>query len=571
MARRRSRSASAWASTPARRRPRRPGLVGIDINRAARIAAAAHGGQIVVSDAVRTLVAPDLRAASALRGLGNHRLKDLREPQPLCQVVADGLRLEFPPLRSLDARPNNLPTQLTSFVGRERELAEAGALLGREPARDADRARRHRQDAPVAAGRRERRGATFPTASSSSPSRRSASRRSCRRGWRRRSASPRPARPHGRRGPASSGWPASRSLFVLDNFEQVLDAGPIVADLLRAARRAQGARRRRAPRSASPASRSTRCRACRRRRTSSQLTALERAQPAGRERARSTPRRCRPTKRFACSSPARRAVRPGFEVTNENAPAVAAICARLHGMPLAIELAAARVKLLSPDAILARLEHQLSLLAAGSRDLPERQQTLRGAIAWSYDILDEACRLLLDRLVGLRGRHRARGRRGRLRAGIRARAARSSTASLSLADQSLHPDRRGPAATRASQMLETIREFAAEMLDGRGEARRAGAAPRRLVPRVREAGARRARRARTSGSWLERFEHDHDNIRRRSTVRPRPAMHATAIGLGVRDVALLAEARPPVRGAPPARCDGRGATGRARTRSCGRG
>ena len=82
-------------------------------------------------------------------------------------------------------------------------------------------------------------------------------------------------------------------------------------------------------------------------------------------------------------------VRPDFTVTNENAPAVAGICARLHGMPLAIELAAARIKLLTPDAILGRLEHQLGVLAAGSRDLPERQQTLRGAIAWSYDLLDD--------------------------------------------------------------------------------------------------------------------------------------------------------------------------------------
>src|SRR4029079_6666898 len=92
------------------------------------------------------------------------------------------------------------------------------------------------------------------------------------------------------------------------------------------------------------------------------------------------------------------AVRPSFAVTNDNAPAVAAITSRLHGMPLAIELAAARTKLLSPDAILARLEHQLDVLAVGSRDLPARQQTLRGAIAWSYDLLDEGSRRLLDRL-----------------------------------------------------------------------------------------------------------------------------------------------------------------------------
>src|SRR5436190_7031041 len=86
------------------------GLVGLDVNRAARIAAAAHGGQIVVSDAVRVLVTPGLALGLSLRGLGSHRLKDLREPQPLSQVVADGLRTDFPPLRSLDARPNNLPT-----------------------------------------------------------------------------------------------------------------------------------------------------------------------------------------------------------------------------------------------------------------------------------------------------------------------------------------------------------------------------------------------------------------------------------------------------------------------------
>src|SRR4029077_19713618 len=97
------------------------------------------------------------------------------------------------------------------------------------------------------------------------------------------------------------------------------------------------------------------------------------------------------------------AVRPDFRVTNDNAPAVAGIASRLRGMPLAIELAAARVKLLSPDAILTRLEHQLGILAAGSRDLPERQQTLRGAIAWSYDILDPPCRLLLDRLSVFEG------------------------------------------------------------------------------------------------------------------------------------------------------------------------
>ena len=149
----------------------------------------------------------------------------------------------------------------------------------------------------------------------------------------------------------------------------------------------------------------------------------------------STPRaRSRSTRRSGCSSPARVAVRPDFKVTNENAPAVAGICARLHGMPLAIELAAARVKLLPPEAILERLEHQLGVLSAGSRDLPERQQTLRGAIAWSYDLLGDGERRLLGRLsvfvggceldsaeAGLRPAARARRRRRRSTGSIVAR------------------------------------------------------------------------------------------------------------------------------------------------------
>ncbi|MBA2373385.1 MAG: adenylate/guanylate cyclase domain-containing protein, partial [Chloroflexi bacterium] len=104
-------------------------LIGYAINRAARIAASAHGGQVVLSGAARILVEDDLPADVSVRDLGSHRLKDLKAPERLSQLVIAGLPADFPALRSLDARPNNLPTQLTTFVGRERELSEALELL----------------------------------------------------------------------------------------------------------------------------------------------------------------------------------------------------------------------------------------------------------------------------------------------------------------------------------------------------------------------------------------------------------------------------------------------------------
>ena len=103
--------------------------VGIDVHRAARICAAGHGGQILVSQATRELVEGDLPADLTLRDLGHHRLKDLSRPQHLFQVVASDLPFDFPPLKSLDTLPNNLPIQLTSFIGREREIADIRRLL----------------------------------------------------------------------------------------------------------------------------------------------------------------------------------------------------------------------------------------------------------------------------------------------------------------------------------------------------------------------------------------------------------------------------------------------------------
>ena len=122
------------------------GYVGIDINRAARIAAAGHGGQVVVSAATRGLVGETLPAGVAWRELGSYRLKDFPEPERLSQLVIPGLPADFPPLRTIDARPNSLPAAMTTFVGRERELADGTAPAGHDPAADDHRAGRHRQD-----------------------------------------------------------------------------------------------------------------------------------------------------------------------------------------------------------------------------------------------------------------------------------------------------------------------------------------------------------------------------------------------------------------------------------------
>jgi predicted ATPase/class 3 adenylate cyclase len=481
-------------------------LVGLDINRAARIAAAANGGQVVVSDAIRGLTGAGLPDGVSLRSLGSHRLKDLGEPQPLLQVVAEGLAAEFPPLRSIDARPNNLPTQLTSFVGRETELAEAGRLLAANrlvTMTGPGGTGKTRLSLQVAANAAEdfpdgiffvaletvREPILVPSRLAAAvgigePARRSASE-------------------------VLEEWLAGKQvLFVLDNFEQVIDAGSIVADLLRAAPGLKVLATSRAPLHVSgeqeypvpglPTPPDP-----------SQMTALERAQlPADvRNFDPATLTTYEAVRLFIARAAA---VKPGFAVTNENAPAVAAICARLHGMPLAIELAAARVKLLSPDAILGRLEHQLNVLAAGSRDLPERQQTLRGAIAWSYDILDEACRLLLDRLSVFEGDIE-----------IEAAEAVCGPASelgqdvvdglLSLANQSLIRTIEDPADPRF-EMLDTIREFASEMLDRRGQLaeleRRHGAWFAQFAERCSAQLSGDDQRA-----WLERFEHAHDNIR----------------------------------------------------------
>jgi predicted ATPase/class 3 adenylate cyclase len=480
-------------------------LVGLDINRAARIAAAAHGGQVLVSATTRALVGESSPAGTHLVDLGEHRLKDLAEPERLYQLAADDLRAEFPPVRSAGVRAAVLPAQLTSFVGRDNELAEAGRLLeqhrlltltgpgGTGKTRLAIEIAGVAAEAfadgtwfvPLDAVRDPALVASQIAGAIGLPE-----------------AGGRPARD------IVIEWLGTKTaLLVLDNFEQVIPAAPTVADLLRSvpglkivvtsreALRISGEHEYPVPGLPTPPDLGA-------------LSALELAKlPAGaREVEPATLSTYESVQLFIERATA---VRPDFAVSNDNAAAVAAICARLRGMPLAIELAAARVKLLSPEVILGRLTHQLAALGAGSRDLPERQQTLRGAIAWSYDILDPAGRRLLERLSVFRG-------------GIDLAAAEAVCGpsdelgvdvfdGLSdLVEKSLLRSVDGPEPRFV--MLETIREFAAEMLAGREEAgevhARMGAwflsVAREAEPQLAGADQRR---------WLDRLELEHDNLR----------------------------------------------------------
>jgi predicted ATPase/class 3 adenylate cyclase len=491
-------------------------LVGLDLNRAARIAAAAHGGQILVSDATRALVGGTLPTDVRLRELGEFRLRDLTTPERLSQVEAEGLPTAFPPLRTSESRPPTLPTQLTTFIGRQDELVETVALLGQT--------RLLTLTGPGGTGKTRLSIAlasmvadVFPDGVyfvALEPIR-----------------DPQlvPSRIAAAVGIADVSardvldeWLATRRvLLVLDNFEQVLDAAPIVADLLRvapdlkvvatsrAALHVSGEQEYPVPGLTVPPDLAS-------------LSSVERMRLPGAARGIDA---AAVGQYAAVRLFIERAmkVRPSFAVTNENAPAVAAIAARLHGMPLAIELAAARIKLLTPDAILARLEHQLDVLAMGGRDLPARQQTLRGAIAWSYDLLDDGSRLLLDRLSVFAGT-----------ADIDAAEAVLGPPSelglevvdglMALADQSLVRVSETPAGEPRFGLLESIREYAAERLEAGGERDLVLDRHRDWFLLLAETAASELSGA-DQRNWLDRLELAHDDTRSvldRAVARPEP-------------------------------------------------
>jgi predicted ATPase/class 3 adenylate cyclase len=352
---------------------------GPTMNRAARIMAAGHGGQTLISGVVATATGDQLPEGATLRDLGTHRLKDLTLPEHLYQLVHAGLNEDFPPPLTLESSPNNLPPQTTEFLGRRPEITAIRSLLLAPGTRlvtifGPGGAGKTRLGLQVAAETLDqfRDGAVFvDIAPERDPS--SAFEAVVR-------ALDLPA--------SGSGSPLEllqtrlrdrEMLLLLDNFEQVTEAATGVAELLqhcpglkvlvtsRETLRVRAEHVYPVPPLALPDPRGT-----------LEVVGDSEAVQLFVDRARS--------------------VRPDFVLDEGNAESVARICLRLDGLPLAIELAAARLSLFDPQTLLVRLEGRLDVLGSGGRDLPDRQRTLWGAIGWSHELLDEPSRRLFEML-----------------------------------------------------------------------------------------------------------------------------------------------------------------------------
>ena len=420
------------------------GYVGPDVHRAARIASAGHGGQILVSSATAQLV-----DGAQLRDLGDHRLKDLTAPERIFQLGAE----EHPPLKTL--HQTNLPVPATPFLGRDAELAEICALLAREDVRlitltgpgGTGKTRLALQAAAGAADAFPGGVWWVPLAAMRDP----------------KLVLPAAAQSLGASGDLAKHIGEERLLLLLDNFEHLTAAAADLAPLM----------------AACPGLRLL-------------VTSREPLHLGGEQEYAVDPLRQPDAVELFMTRAL--AARRDF-VSNG---AVALICERLDHLPLAIELAAARVKLLSPHAILERLEQRLPLLTGGTRDAPERQRTLRATIEWSHELLTDTEQRLFARCAVFRG-------------GCTLQAAEAVVdADLdtlgSLVDKSLvrlRSDRFG--------MLETIREFALERLLASGEADQVRARHAEHFLALAEEAAVHVRT--DSQEWVDRLEAEHDNLR----------------------------------------------------------
>ncbi|MGH2749528.1 MAG: adenylate/guanylate cyclase domain-containing protein [Actinomycetota bacterium] len=465
---------------------------GLDVHRAARIASAGHGGQVLLSAVTASHAQGSSRLAQDVRvqDLGRFRLKDLDGAEQLFQLCIEGLRADFPPPRAM-GNPIHLPPRLDEFVDRDREAGEIRALL------DANRlvtltgpggtgktrlgtevARRSAGEFPD--------GIFFVALAAIVDSELVPSTIAEALSLREKGTQPiidivKDYLEH------------KRTLLLLDNFEQVVAAAPLVSELLgaapelkvivtsRASLRVSGEQEYLVPPMNMP--------------DPQRLPELESLQ--GYESIMLFLQRAR-------------ALKPDFALTEENAAAVSEICVRLDGLPLAIELAAARVRLLSPQEILTRLDRSLSILSVATRDVPQRQRTLTDAIDWSYRLLDEGHQALFRRLGvfssgwTLESAEAVCDPEGEL--GIDVIEGLEFLVSNSL----VHASHRDVSHTRLG-MLQTIREYALRVLTDSGELeglqRRHGSffteLARKAEPEIFN----------EDQDWPDRLDFEHDNLR----------------------------------------------------------
>ncbi len=463
---------------------------GAPVNRTARVMSVAHGGQVLLSQAVADCVRERLPPTVTLRDLGSVRLKDLALPEHVYQVVHPELRQDFPALRSLEATPNNLPLQLTSFVGRELEIAETGMLfkstrlltllgmggLGKT-----------RLSLQIAADVLD----AYPDgvwfldlAPIRDPSLvQSVAAQTL-------SVQEEPGRPLTQT--LCAHVKQRKLLIIFDNCEHVVSACAVLANaLLRAA----------------PEVRII-------------ATSREALRVPGEQTYTvlplAVPERTADVEALAKSDAVQlfldraRLHKPSFALTEREAPAVAELCARLEGIPLAIELAAARMRTLSVADINVRLRDRFKLLTGGGRVLLERQQTLRALVDWSYDLLQENERVLFDRLSVFAGGFELAaseeicGAEPLMPEDVLDLLTSLVDKSLVMADQSDDSSR--------YRTLETIRDYAREKLVQRGEL--APMAVRHCDHFLTMAkAANQGLRGSEQAVWTRRLEADLDNLR----------------------------------------------------------
>lgn len=497
------------------------GYIGMDVHRAARIAATAHGGQVVLSEPTRLLAAARLPAGVSVRDLGFHRLKDISAPERIYQLTGPGLQERFQPLKSLGAQ-TSLPVPMTPMIGREADLGHLCSVIGGPGVRmvtltGTGGIGKTRLALAAAAGL----GEAFPNGVFFVAL---AAVRDSDVMWKT-LADSLDLSVEGQAADAVTAYLAERgALLILDNLEQLDGAAAVIATLLAAAPGLVVLATSRRPLHVHGEHELP-------------VRALEVPGDSSAEAVGA----CGAAQLFVQQAAL---VRPDFGITEGNAADVAAICRRLDGLPLAIELAAARVKLLGPRALLARLGPSLSLTAADT-GRPLRQQTLRNTVAWSYDLLAPGTAQVFRRMGVFAG--------GCGLDALAAVAVPDSTdpamsdpleLAAELQDVSLITVTEGVDGEPRLGMLETIGQYALERLEQDDDPDRA----RRQHAEHYAAFAERARSQLDGPAQLmalDRLEADHDNLRAAmtwslETPAADPASHGERAVIGLRLVQALA-------------------------------